>query len=116
MPQAGPKQDRLFRPPLSYGGGEYTCIWLLSRLDSPAPDNPLLAAQAIDAVVLAPTAFYAPYQLDTLRRRLDDDLQRLGRDHGVALSFRFEAFPDHLANQPWTDLELVHLLDARRAI
>jgi len=94
----------------------YSCIWLLSRLDPPTPDNPLLAARAIDAVVLAPTAFYAPYRLDTLRQQLHDDLQRLGRKHGVALSFRFEAFPDHLAREPWTDLELATLLDTRRAI
>ncbi|MFZ5726932.1 MAG: hypothetical protein ACOY4C_10990 [Pseudomonadota bacterium] len=94
----------------------YICIWLLSRLEPTAPDNPLLAAKAIDAVVLAPTAFYAPYQLENLRLRLDDDLQRLGREHGVALSFLFEAFPDHLASPPWTDLELAHLLDARRPI
>lgn len=94
----------------------YTCIWLLSRLDLSAPDNPLLTAQAIDAVVLAPTAFYAPYRLDALRLQLHDDLQRLGHEHGVALSFRFEAFPDHLANPPWTDEQLAHLLDSRSAI
>jgi hypothetical protein len=94
----------------------YTCIWLLSRLDSHAPDNLLLEAREIDAVVLAPTAFYAPYKLDTLCRQLDDDLQRLGHEHGVALSFRFEAFPDHMANPPWTDEQLSHLLDSRRAI
>ena len=94
----------------------YTCIWLLSRLDPSAPDNPLLAAQAIDAVVLAPTAFYAPYRLETLRLQLHDDLQRLGHEHGVALSFRFEAFPGHLANPPWTDEQLAHLLDARWGI
>jgi hypothetical protein len=94
----------------------YTCIWLLSRLDPSAPDNPLLAAQAIDAVVLAPTTFYAPYQLDALRLQLHDDLQRLGHEHGLALSFRFEAFPDHLANPPWTDEQMAHLLDSRSAI
>lgn len=94
----------------------YTCIWLLSRLDPPAPDNPLLTAKAIDAVVLAPTAFYAPYRLDAMRRQVDDDLQRLGHEHGVALSFRFEAIPDHSASPPWTDEQLAHLLDARRAI
>ena len=94
----------------------YTCIWLLSRLDLSAPDNPLLTAQAIDAVVLAPTAFYAPYRLDAFRLQLHDDLQRLGHEHGVALSFRFEAFPDHLANPPWTDEQLAKLLDSRSAI
>lgn len=94
----------------------YTCIWLMSGQEPPSPDNPLLTANAIDAVVLAPTAFYAPYRLETLRLQLDDDLQRLGREHGVALSFRFEAFPDHLASPPWTDEELAHLLDTRSAI
>jgi hypothetical protein len=94
----------------------YTCIWLLSRLKLPASDNSLLAAKAIDAVVLAPTAFYAPYQLDTLRLQLNDDLRRLGREHGVALSFRFDAFSDQLASPPWTDEELAHLLDARSVI
>lgn len=94
----------------------YTCIWLLSRPKAPTPDNPLLAADAIDAVVLAPTAFYAPYQLGSLRQQLDDDLHRLGREHGVTLSFRFEAFSDHLANPPWTDEQLAHLLDTRSAI
>jgi len=94
----------------------YTCIWLLSRRYSPAPDNPLLAAQAIDAAVLAPTAFYARYQLDALREQLHDDLQRLGHEHGVALSFRLDTFPDHLANPPWTDEQLAHLLDARSVI
>ncbi len=94
----------------------YTCIWLLSRLEAPAPNNPLLTAKAIDAVVLAPTAYYAPYRLETLRLQLDDDLQRLGREHGVAISFRFEAFPDHLASPPWTDEQLAHLLDTRSVI
>ena len=94
----------------------YTCIWLMSRLEPTAPDNPLLAAKAIDAVVLAPTAFYAAYRLDSLRLQLDDDLQRLGREHGVGLSFRFDTFPDHLAVPPWTDGQLVNLLDARRPI
>ena len=94
----------------------YTCIWLLSRLEPPAPDNPLLAAKEIDAVVLAPTAFYAPYQLETLRLQLDNDLQRLGREHGVGLSFRFDAFPDNLASPPWTDQQLAHLVDARRSV
>ena len=94
----------------------YTCIWLLSRMDSPAPNNPLLMANAIDAVVLAPTAFYAPYQLETLRLQLDSDLQRLGEQHGVVLSFRFEAFPDHLACPPWTAEQLAYLLDDRRPI
>jgi hypothetical protein len=94
----------------------YTCIWLLSRREQPASNNPLLTAQAIDAVVRAPTAFYAPYRLDALRLQLHDDLQRLGHEHGVALSFRFEAFPDHLANPPWTDEQLAHLLDSRSAI
>lgn len=94
----------------------YTCIWLMSRRELPATNNPLLAAKAIDAVVLAPTAFYAPYRLETLRQQLADDLQRLGREHDVALSFRFEAFPDHLASPPWTDEELAHLLDTRSAI
>lgn len=46
----------------------YTCIWLMSRLEPPAPNNPLLAAKAIDAVVLAPSVFYAPYRLLGLRR------------------------------------------------
>ncbi len=94
----------------------YTCIWLLSRREPSAPVNPLLTANAIDAVVLAPSSYYAPYRLDALRLQLDDDLQRLGREYGVALSFRFEAFTDRLASPPWTDLELAHLLDARRAI
>lgn len=94
----------------------YTCIWLLSKLDLSAPDNHLLTAQAIDAVVLAPTAFYAPYRLDALRLQLHDDLQLLGHEHGVALSFRFEAFPDRSANPPWTDEQLAHLLDSRSAI
>ena len=94
----------------------YACIWLMSRHKPTAPDNPLLAASAIDAVVLAPAAFYAPYRLHALSLQLDDDLQRLGRKHGVKLSFRFEAFPDHLARPPWKDEELLHMLDARRLI
>jgi hypothetical protein len=92
----------------------YAMIWLLSR--DTASTNPLLSADAIDAVVLAPEAYYARYSTGVLQTMLDAELASVGKARGVELSFRFEAFPDRLAVQPFTADRLLQLADGRRRL
>ena len=75
----------------------YACIWLVSREHAPSLDHELLAATHIDALVLAPTSYYARFQLGPLAQLLNTEIAALGAARGVQLSFAFEAFPDGLA-------------------
>ena len=75
----------------------YTCVWLQARQDDRVATTPLLEAATVTAVVLAPDAYYRPYQLTLLQRQLDQELRLLGKAQGVTLGFKFEALPAELA-------------------
>ena len=75
----------------------YTCIWLQARAEGGRPATPLLDADHIDVIVLAPEAYYRPFALEALQRQLDDELRALGDQHGVALSFAFQTLPAQLS-------------------
>jgi len=92
----------------------YVCIWLVSRGSRPVGE--LLGASRINAVVLAPESYYARFQLTPLQQTLDAEMAALGAEHGVTLGFAFEAFPDVLARQPFTDAGLISVLDDRRRL
>lgn len=91
----------------------YTCIWLVSREGAVGA---LLAARRIDAVVLAPQSYYARYRLNPLQNLLHQELQFLGQQNGVELSFSFQSFPDVLMRRPFDDEHLLSLLDRKVAL
>ena len=94
----------------------YACIWLLSRGERGDDASLLLAADRLDAVVLAPESYYTRYRLKGLETVLDTELAALGVAHGVKLRFRFESLPDDLIRPPFLDQQIVSLLDARRRL
>jgi hypothetical protein len=53
----------------------------------------LVAAERIDLRVLAPAAFYAPFDLRNLERVVDDGVDNLGKAEGLRLSFAFDVLP-----------------------
>jgi hypothetical protein len=71
----------------------YASLWLLARKEPPATKPALLAAERIDVRVLAPSAFYAPFELKELERNVDEGLQALSGNHGANLSFAFHVLP-----------------------
>lgn len=95
----------------------YGCAWLLARDQRADEPNALLDADQLDLVVLAPSAYYAPYALAALEAVLDEELCDLGKANGVELGFRFERLPDELmqTNLP-ADNTLLALLDQRRPL
>lgn len=66
----------------------YAAIWLLSRRST--THSPILAADRVDLCVLAPAAFYRPYDVAALEEAVDESVARIGREQAVALSFRFD--------------------------
>ncbi|MDB5438456.1 MAG: hypothetical protein JWM33_883 [Caulobacteraceae bacterium] len=94
----------------------YVCIWLVSRELAPLNPSALLAATRIDARVLAPRSYYARYRLDRLERQFEQEVRQLGELHGVGLSFAFQAFPDERLEQPYSDDQLLALLDGRERL
>lgn len=92
----------------------YLCIWLVSR--HPDAERELLAADRIDAIVLAPKSYYRRFLLAALSERLDAEAEALGADHNVHLSFAFQSFPDELARAPFTDAGLLAVLDERKRL
>jgi hypothetical protein len=89
----------------------YVAIWLVSRTAGGASD--LLTAERISASVLAPEGYYQGCALGALQTQLNAEIAELGAEHGVQLDFAFEAFPDDLGRPPFTDAELLALLDGR---
>lgn len=95
----------------------YGCAWLLAREERGVDISPLLGADRIDLIVLAPRGYYAPYSLNRLQVRLDAELSALGNRNGVRLGFRFQCLPQELAetNLP-PDERLLALLDLRESV
>lgn len=95
----------------------YGCAWLLAREERGADSSPLLGADRIDLIVLAPRGYYTPYSLGRLQARLDAELSALGNQNGVRLTFRFQCLPDELdqTNLP-PDEQLLALVDQRETL
>lgn len=70
----------------------YVGVWLLSR--KAQCGKPLLEAEKIYARVLAPAAYYAPFNLGQIEEKLDCELREYGERFGTKLSFAFEVLPD----------------------
>jgi len=93
----------------------YVCIWLLSRSEAAVEARgALLAADHIEARVLAPAAYYGRYRLSALQQQLDAELRALGSSAGVRLGFRLDVLPASFVPQlGYDDAALLALLDAR---
>jgi hypothetical protein len=76
---------------------QYGCLWLLSRAAKDVlkyPTAALLDANDVALCVLAPESFYGKDRLRDFQRGLNRALSEISAPHGVALSFRFERFPN----------------------
>lgn len=90
----------------------YASLLLLARQAPPEHAPALLAADRVDLRVLAPAAFYAPFQLEKLARSIDAGIRRLGNENDVALNFGFDVLPERLADEPASNaLILDHLAE-----
>lgn len=78
----------------------YASLLLLARRNPPNNQPDLLNAERIDLRVLAPAAFYAPFDLVALERSVDRGTRSLGHDEGLELSFRFDVLPESLSGSP----------------
>ena len=78
----------------------YACLWLLARCDPPAHEPDLLNADCVDLRVLAPKAYYAPFDLAALEQSVDHGVRSLGAQFGVRMSFGYDVLPDSLASSP----------------
>jgi hypothetical protein len=95
----------------------YASAWLLASADPPARRPELLREDRVDLRVLAPAAYYAPFDLRALERAVDDGARRLGHGQGAHLSFAFDVLPEELALPPLpSGPELLALLDQRRPL
>lgn len=93
----------------------YVGIWLLSR--NGVLGKPLLEAKRIDARVLAPAAYYAPFSLSRIEQTLNQELQEYGARYGTMLSFGFDVLPPGFEPLPgWGDAEIIPLIDGRRPL
>lgn len=75
----------------------YGCIWLLARAHPPTLTTAILEADHIDLRVLAPSAYYARYDLAELEAALDHRCRALGHARGVTMSFAFLTLDERLA-------------------
>jgi hypothetical protein len=92
----------------------YASLLLLARRNPPNNKPELLNAERIDLRVLAPAAFYAPFDLVALERSVDRGVQSLGHDEGIELSFRFDVLPDSLSGPPLPEgAEILRLMGGR---
>lgn len=90
----------------------YVGVWLLSR--GARSTSQLLNATRIDARVLAPAEYYAPFRLDALERVLNEELEVYGGRHGALLSFGFEKFHQGFVPLPhYADADIASLLAGR---
>lgn len=95
----------------------YACLWLLARRDPPATNSPLLAAERIDLRVLAPSAFYAPFDVQALERAVHDGVCSPSAAEGVQLSFAFDVLRSTVTRTPMpTGDMLLNELACRRRL
>jgi hypothetical protein len=92
----------------------YACLWLLAREDPPVTQPEFLDAKRLDLRVLAPAAYYAPYQLGQVERSIATGVRSLGRGAGVDMTFEFDVLPDDLTRVPLPSGEALLLALAER--
>ena len=92
----------------------YASLWLLSRATPPAHEPMLLKAKHIDLRVLAPPAYYTPFELAGLERCIDGGVRAIGQRRGVQMTFKFDLLPPALLQSPLPDDS--SLLDAMTRI
>jgi hypothetical protein len=68
----------------------YASAWLLTRRERLAPDRPMLRANAIALVVLAPQRWYRATDMAAWGEAVDAGARTLGEGQGVRLSFRYD--------------------------
>lgn len=78
----------------------YASLWLLARQDPPDTEPDILKADDIDLRVLAPAAFYAPFNLVDLEESVDRGVRLLGEKHQMRLTFAFDVLPASLLEEP----------------
>jgi hypothetical protein len=96
----------------------YGCLWMIARNDRPARASALLDADHIDLRVLAPSAFYAPFEskLKHVEEALDVGVRALGQPNGVILTFAFELLDERIWSEAVTfDETLLSCLDHARS-
>lgn len=92
----------------------YGCIWLLARRNPPGQKSLILEADHVDLRVLAPTDYYARYELTELEATLDRGCRALGQAQGLTLTFAFQALDGRLVDSSISDdAELLAALDNR---
>lgn len=95
----------------------YASLLLLARRNPPSNQPELLNAERIDLRVLAPAAFYAPFDIAALERSVDRSVRSLGHEEGIELSFRFDVLPDSLSGSPLPEgAEILRLMHDRFAL
>jgi len=95
----------------------YASMWLLARRDPPAHRPELLNAKRIDLRVLAPAAFYAPFDVVELEHSIDRGVRSLGREESVELAFQFDVMPEGIARPELLDgPELLKVMEQRRPL
>lgn len=93
----------------------YVGVWLLSK--KAGSGKALLEEEKIDARVLAPIAYYAPFELKQIEQKLNDELRAYGEHCGTKLSFAFEVLPDDFEPLPrYEDDRIFALIDGRRLL
>lgn len=92
----------------------YASLLLLARQNPPSSRPELLNAERIDFRVLAPAAYYAPFDIVALERSVDRSVRSLGYEEGIELSFRFDVLPDSLSRTPLPEgAEILRLMRDR---
>ena len=75
---------------------QYGLVWFLSRRDKSKLDytgNPIIEADDVRLVVLAPEPFFEGRDFRWLEKHLGDGLAALGEKQAIKLGFQFHAFP-----------------------
>ncbi len=92
----------------------YASLWLLVRQHPPVTAPDILQAVDVDLRVLAPAAFYAPFDLAALEKSVRRGVHLLGEHHQVGLTFAFDVLPARLVERPLpTGLALMDTVAAR---
>jgi hypothetical protein len=92
----------------------YGCLWLLTRANLATRPSAILEATHVDLKVLAPSPYYASYELSGLEGARDQGCRTLGETQCVTVTFAFEALDRRLMGPvSMDDAALLATLDGR---